>query len=111
MNRALLPLLAFAMAGCDTTLYNPRTGGKLAVMRSDITNGSYSGGGVKFTFDKMSNSVPTRATMLGANNIVKSVASGVATVAVPGTGVAPDLTRTVISTVPHFIAPKDNAGQ
>lgn len=104
---AAATVLCLAFAGCGTTLYNPRTGGKLAVMRSDITTGDYNGGGVRFTFAKMNNSSPTRAALLGANRIVGTVGSAAVSVLVPGTGATPAITRTVISSVPHIVSPKD----
>lgn len=101
---------ALALTGCGTTLYSPQTGHPLAVMRSDITTGDYSGGGVTFSFAKMNNSVPTRAALLGTNKIIGTLGSAAIGLSVPGSGVAPLIGKTAISGMPLFTSPVAKPG-
>lgn len=100
-----LYFLAFGFASCSTTLYSPASGKPLARVQSDLLNVSYTGGGVTFRADKMSNSIPTRAALLGANRIVGTFGSAAIGLAVPGSGTAPLVTRAAITAVPHVTTP------
>lgn len=99
---ALIILGAVLFTGCETALYDPGSGRKVASFRSDIVQGDYSAGATRFTFAKMSNSVPTRAALLGANKIVGTVASAAVAAMVPGSGVTAVVSKTAISAVPHI---------
>lgn len=110
IGAALLFALALFLSGCSTVLYSPSTGRPLARMGSDLLNVSYSGGGITFSAAKMSNSIPTRAAMLGANRIASTLGSAAIGLATPGSGTVPVLTRAAIGTTPHFVTkPGDGA--
>lgn len=110
MKQLALVALALTVTGCGTVLYDPGTGRKVASFRSDITGGDYNAGATTFKFAKMSNSVPTRAALLGANKIVGTVASAGVAIAVPGSGAAPMIGKAAITAVPHLSAPVAKPG-
>ncbi len=111
--QALLYLCAIAGAlafvslfvGCGTVLKDPSTGRTIAAFRSDIWEGEYSAGQTHFKFARMSNSIPTRAALLGTNKIISTVASAGVAIAVPGSGVAPAVVRGATVTAPHLLNP------
>lgn len=107
---AIIILAAWVSAGCSSTLYSPASGKPILRMQSDLLNVSYTGGGVTFHADRISNSVPTRAALLGANKITGTVVSGAVGVLVPGTGTVPALERTVITATPHLLSPVSKPG-
>lgn len=96
--------LALLLTGCGTTAYYPN-GKRALVTRSDSTKFAFSGGGITLTADKISNSIPTRAALLGANKIVGTVASAAVAAMVPGSGATAVVSKSVISAVPHVTAP------
>lgn len=107
MKRFLLPLAALFLAGCGTTLYNPKTGQRLAVMRSDLTGVKYVGGGVKFSAETMDNSTPTGTALAGTKALADDVVTlGVGVGATGGTGSVNKLLPIAASIVPHVSLPK-----
>lgn len=74
--KPLLLALCLALTSCATTLYNPRTGGKLAHFGADAALIEYSGGGVTC---RIVNHQPSRTIKAGgdAANKVAMTAAGV----------------------------------
>jgi hypothetical protein len=104
MNRLALVCL-LVLTGCATRLYSPTTGKHLAIIESNATNVSYSGGGMKFHADTLDNATPTRTAMHGINRITATVAGAAVAVAIPGSGAVPLVSKAAIATVPSFTTP------
>ncbi len=61
MKLLALLLLASALTGCSTRLYDPRTGRLLAVFQGDMTDSEYSCGDTRWKVRRVSHSTATRA--------------------------------------------------
>ncbi len=100
--KPILCLLALSLSGCATTLFSPETGKPLARMQSDLTDVTFSGGGVTFSAARISNSTVARANWLGGRKLADSLGSTALGFAAPGSNVG---LKGAAIVAPHVFSP------
>lgn len=102
-------ILLSLISSCAVRLYSPSTGKPLAVIQSNATHVSYTGGGVTFSADTLDNATPSRVAWHGLNRVAATLASAGVAIAIPGSTAVPLVSKAAIGIVPSFTAPTSPA--